>query len=1563
MGSRRNRTIYHRITLLILMALVFVRPGGTLAASYNTITIDGQCTGWAADEQFDANNSDELWFSWDAGNIYVGWWGGGGPTDRRIIAFDLNAGADDIPTPLSYAGVTFPIAGEPDYLVEWNNNQVFLVTRTGSVLSNTNVTASVPNAFSASGTGCGGENFVELQLPRTLFTGGSVSGLTPADDLRITSFMVQNGTNTIYSGMPTDPFLGNATCSPGGTPGQAFNCGIDFDTTDSGRAPNSYGVFSFMVNSLSDTDDGNCNAAHCSLREAINAANFDFRSNTIYLTGLTGTITLTSALPTLILNNFRLIGPGPSALAISGNTAERILNISIIGTGTVQLNGLAFVNGAPGGAGGAIQNNDDTLIVENARFSDNTATTRGGAIASGLGSNLTIRNTTFLNNQTIAPNSRGGAISARGTLTVENSFFTSNSTLEVGGGIYSEGSTTILASVFAANQATAAPAGGGALFIQGSPTTPLLVRNSVFTANRVLGATSYAGAIGIQGAPGLIENSSLIENQGNLSGGIHATVGADVRVVNTLLARNSGAEGAALRVFGSTTVLQALHVTIAGAEGGSSGEAIGVTAGTAHITNTIVSSYTVGMSAITGTLTDDSNLFFGNTVDRQGITPGSQSVNGPPLFVAPSANNYRLRDGSWAANGGTNAGVTTDIDGLLRPQGSGFDIGCHEVPFLSPVLPVISSSANPSVVGQATTFTVTVNRAPGAGVPTGTATFFVDGLPAGTLPLSGGAASIVTSALSLGTHTITATYSGNANFLPATSEIFTQTVGQAGTGVALASSANPSVVGQSVAFTATVSVLAPGAGAPGGSVSFFADGIPIGVAPLSGGQASVATAALPVGTRSITASYSGDANFLPGTGTLTQTVARAATGVNLVSIPNPSLVGQNVAFTATVSVLPPGAGLPTGTISFFADGIPIGTTPLSGTQAALATSALPVGTRSITASYSGDANFLASVSPALNQLVTQASVTIELSRSLLISTYGQSVAFTATVSVAPPGAGTPTGIMSFFADTGLIGSAPLSGDSASLSTTLLPVGTRNITVSYSGDTNFSASVSNVFIQLVTPATLIVTPTDALKIYGAPLPPFTYTVSGFVNGENASVLSGAPDSTATISSNVGTYPIGLGTLAAANYTFTLTPGTLTVTQALLQIRADDQIRRINQPNPTFTASYSGFVLSDGPSVLDTLPSFSTTAVINSPPGLYPIEVFGAADLNYAPVFISGTLTITDQDVPLVTWNPPLPIVYGTVLGATQLNATASVTGSFSYTPPAGTVLRAGAAQPLQVVFTPGDLVNYAIVTRTVSLDVLPAPLIIGVQNATIITEDSLPSFTLIYTGFVNGDTSTDLDVAPSINTLATPASPPGNYPILLSGALDSDYAITLQSGQLTILARPIPTIFRSYLPLAQAPAAADLIVEQIDISGGQLRVTIANTGSGSVAIPFWVDVYLDPREPPTAANQVWGTRGERGLVWGVFDQIPAGGRITLTPGDKYFWPLQSRSGGPIVPGTVIYAQVDSYNPNSNLGWVVETHEELGEAYNNITRIVASASADLPAVATESSMPERSPQPHR
>src|SRR6185436_4228904 len=111
----------------------------------------------------------------------------------------------------------------------------------------------------------------------------------------------------------------------------------------------------------------------------------------------------------------------------------------------------------------------------------------------------------------------------------------------------------------------------------------------------------------------------------------------------------------------------------------------------------------------------------------------------------------------------------------------------------------------------------------------------------------GGSAALNTAALAVGGHSLTAVYSGDASFSGSTSAAHSHTVDPASTTTSLASAPNPSTFGTNVTLTATVAVLAPGAGGPGGSVEFFDGATSLGVSPVSGGSAALNTSSLTVG--------------------------------------------------------------------------------------------------------------------------------------------------------------------------------------------------------------------------------------------------------------------------------------------------------------------------------------------------------------------------------------------------------------------------------------------------------------------------------------------------------------------------------------------------------------------------------------------------------------------------------------------------------------------------------------------------------------------------------------------
>jgi len=376
----------------------------------------------------------------------------------------------------------------------------------------------------------------------------------------------------------------------------------------------------------------------------------------------------------------------------------------------------------------------------------------------------------------------------------------------------------------------------------------------------------------------------------------------------------------------------------------------------------------------------------------------------------------------------------------------------------------VTSSKSPTVFGEVVAFTATVSAT--TGTPTGSVTF-LDGtasLGTGTLDPTG-AATFTTFALAVGTHAITASYSGDSNFNANTSAPFTQIVNLDVAAVTVSATPNPSVFGQPVVVTAMVSATAPGSGTPTGTVTFL-DGLTnLGTTNLVNGQASFTLATLNAGLHSIMATYGGDGSFSQNSGVAGETVNKASTTTSLTSSANPSIINQTVTFTATVGVVAPGAGAPTGSISFSDDATNLGTVSLVNGQATFTTSTLAVGPHSITASYGGEGGFNSS-SSTLAQTVNKASTTTTLSSSANPSAIGLSVTFTATVNAVAPASGTPTGTVRFSDGGTTLATEPLSSQgTASFSTSTLAVNSHSITAVYSGDSNFNGSTGSLTLNV------------------------------------------------------------------------------------------------------------------------------------------------------------------------------------------------------------------------------------------------------------------------------------------------------------------------------------------------------------------------------------------------------------------------------------------------------------------------------------------------------------------
>jgi hypothetical protein len=393
--------------------------------------------------------------------------------------------------------------------------------------------------------------------------------------------------------------------------------------------------------------------------------------------------------------------------------------------------------------------------------------------------------------------------------------------------------------------------------------------------------------------------------------------------------------------------------------------------------------------------------------------------------------------------------VTTGLAAVVVPHGGGSIAASLLVSTEAGGLPGARVGVPYAATLQATggVAPYTWSLAPGSGPP-----------PAGLTLTSDGR--IVGTPTAAGTATFTAQVTDAASTPGQNGRTFTLAVSRNATTTALQSSAATVVFGQRFTLAATVSNVETGGPVAGGSVAFLDGGAAAGTSTLGDGVAMLGVAALPVGAHVFTASYPGSPSHAGSeSGPVTVRVDPASTAVALAPSVSPSAFGQAVTFVATVRAVSPGAGSPGGSVEFLDGARSLGTVSISGGEASLTVSSLSVGSHAITASYGGEARFLAGSSPALDIVVDPANTTVTLAATPAEPGLGQVVTLTATVVAQAPGAGTPTGDVTFLDGASPLGTASLVAGKATFATALLGAGGHTLSATYAGDGNFAGGAS------------------------------------------------------------------------------------------------------------------------------------------------------------------------------------------------------------------------------------------------------------------------------------------------------------------------------------------------------------------------------------------------------------------------------------------------------------------------------------------------------------------------
>lgn len=260
-----------------------------------------------------------------------------------------------------------------------------------------------------------------------------------------------------------------------------------------------------------------------------------------------------------------------------------------------------------------------------------------------------------------------------------------------------------------------------------------------------------------------------------------------------------------------------------------------------------------------------------------------------------------------------------------------------------------------------------------------------------------------------GPHSLTINYSGDANYMASTSTPVTVNAVYA-TQVMLGASAATITDGQSVTFTAKVIPAQMAGSAVSGNIAFQLNGNILATVPLTNSQAQFTTSLLPGGNLSIVASYSGDSNYATSSGTFDEVVTPVSTSTTVTSSNLSTTPGMVVTLTAQITPAQMGSAPAAGQVIFTSNGNTIGVPNVVNNQAQVSLEFTSAGTFQIIASYTGDANYMAS-SATLTETIT-------LPPTFIIS------ANPPTIVIPSPGQSGSTQL-TFSAQNGLTGSATL----------------------------------------------------------------------------------------------------------------------------------------------------------------------------------------------------------------------------------------------------------------------------------------------------------------------------------------------------------------------------------------------------------------------------------------------------------------------------------------------------------------------------------------------------------
>jgi uncharacterized repeat protein (TIGR03803 family) len=748
----------------------------------------------------------------------------------------------------------------------------------------------------------------------------------------------------------------------------------------------------------------------------------------------------------------------------------------------------------------------------------------------------------------------------------------------------------------------------------------------------------------------------------------------------------SGVFGGSASITPTAAGVYTYALTCGGVESGSAILRVGD--GKAATTTTLMSNSPVNPgSQLTLTATSFAQQNLGALTGSVTFTYGSQTLGTVPLTNGSASLSLPATDLPM----GTDV-VTATYSGDTNYQGSS---GTTSVVDEAAATTLALTSNSPVLPSGVVMLTATLSATQSFGPITGTVTFAYGSQTLGSAAANGTASfSVAASAIPAGADVITATYSGNTEYLGSTGSTTVVVDAKAATTTAVMAAPNPVLQSSTITVTATLAGQQDD-GAITGSVTFSSGSQTLGTATVTNNSASVTFVAseLAVGNDTILATYSGDANYQSSTGTATVVVqSKSATTTTLVTN-SPVLVGQLLTLTATLSPQF-NIGAITGSVTFTAGNLTLGTVTVSGGTASLnlETSAIPAATYPVKVTYSGDSNYQGSSATA-NVVVQDYGTATTLTIMPTVVVQGQSVILASTVYRTSGGA-TPSGTVTFTAGARTLGSAALVGGVATLTLATngsVPPGIYAVTATYSGDSADSTSTSgivDVTLQAATSTTLTVTPTtvgpaqdvtfaSTVKRVGTS-GNATGTVTFYGNGQllGSAPLSGG-NASLTLMNN-GNLPVGTiavtatysgGTLDVSSTSSAVTvtiepPGFITATTlsvtptTLVQGQPITLTSNVSETNssgvPTGAVTfYYGSKLFGSAVLSNGAASLTVTTNGSIAPGIYAVTAAYSGDSTNQPSSSQPvTVTVIAATATLLTVAPnPVPVDHAVALTAT------------------------------------------------------------------------------------------------------------------------------------------------------------------------------------------------------------------------------------------------------------------------------------------------------------------------